>query len=292
MTTEERDAPLPVLLAACGQEHALRWWPELTPSQRQRLHQQLAGIDPEQLQRLFRQTEPAATPEQAVRPAPVLRLARTFEDRERDWLARTCGEMTLKAGQVAVILVAGGQGTRLGFEGPKGTYPIGPLSGKSLSQIHAEKVLALGRHYDAPLPLYVMTSAENDADTRSFGDVEPVRRLAELRRHRGGAAGRRLGRGADRDQPAPRARRRGVSQATAQGRPRHRALAPRPPPAEVGGMLSKLKRTRSRDRMNIMNIPGGRSAGSIPSSDSEAPGDRTAFSSPHTEHTCQADIFC
>ena len=145
MTTEERDAPLPVLLAACGQEHALRWWPELTPSQRQRLHQQLAGIDPEQLQRLFRQTEPAATPEQAVRPAPVLRLARTFEDRERDWRARTCGEMALKAGQVAVILVAGGQGTRLGFEGPKGTYPIGPLSGKSLFQIHAEKVLALGR---------------------------------------------------------------------------------------------------------------------------------------------------
>jgi len=59
--------------------------------------------------------------------------------------------------------------------------------------------------------------------------------------------------------------------------------------AEVGGMLSKLKLTRSRDRMNI---PGGRSAGSIPSSDSEAPADRTAFSSPHTEHTCQADIFC
>ena len=170
MTTEERDAPLPVLLAACGQEHALRWWPELTPSQRQCLHQQLAGIDPQQLQRLFRQTEPAATPEQAVRPVPVLRLARTFEDRERDWRARTCGEMALKAGQVAVILVAGGQGTRLGFEGPKGTYPIGPLSGKSLFQIHAEKVLALGRRYDAPLPLYVMTSAENDADTRSFFD--------------------------------------------------------------------------------------------------------------------------
>ena len=60
-------------------------------------------------------------------------------------------------------------------------------------------------------------------------------------------------------------------------------------PAEVGGMLSKLKPTRARNRMNIT---GGRSAGSIPSSDSEAPGDRTAFSSPHTEHTCQADIFC
>ena len=91
-STEERDDPLPVLLAACGQEHALRWWPELTPSQRQRLHQQLAGIDLEQLQRLFRQTDPAATPDQAVRPAPVLRLARTFEDRGRDWRARAWGK--------------------------------------------------------------------------------------------------------------------------------------------------------------------------------------------------------
>ena len=62
--------------------------------------------------------------------------------------------------------------------------------------------------------------------------------------------------------------------------------------AEVGGMLSKLKRTRSRDRMNIMNIPGGRSAGSIPSSNSEAPADRTAFSSPRREYKCHADIFC
>jgi len=60
-------------------------------------------------------------------------------------------------------------------------------------------------------------------------------------------------------------------------------------PAEVGGMLSKLKPTRARDRMNI---PGGRSAGSIPSSDSEAPAGRTTFSSPRKEHTCHADIFC
>ena len=125
MTTEERDAPLPVLLAACGQEHALRWWPELTPSQRQRLHQQLASIDPEQLQRLFRQTDPAATPDQALRPAPVLRFARTFEDRERDWRARTCGEMVLKAGQVAVILVAGGQGTAWALKARRGRIPSG-----------------------------------------------------------------------------------------------------------------------------------------------------------------------
>src|SRR2546421_485072 len=62
----------------------------------------------------------------------------------------------------------GGGGPRLGFDGPKGTFPVGPLSGKSLFQVHAEKVLALGRRYGSPLPLYVMTGAENDAATRAY----------------------------------------------------------------------------------------------------------------------------
>ncbi len=74
----------------------------------------------------------------------------------------------MRAGAVAVVLVAGGQGTRLGHDGPKGTYRIGPVSGKSLFQVHAEKALALGRRYGPPLPLYVMTSPDNDAVTRRF----------------------------------------------------------------------------------------------------------------------------
>ena len=70
-----------------------------------------------------------------------------------------------------MVLVAGGQGTRLGHDGPKGTFPIGPVSRKSLFQIHAEKVLAAGRRYGKPLPLYVMTSPENDEATqRHFAD--------------------------------------------------------------------------------------------------------------------------
>src|SRR5262249_26852163 len=104
------------------------------------------------------------------RPAPALRLATTFEEREQEQRAKAWGELALKAGQVAVVMVAGGQGTRLGYDGPKGTYPIGVLSGKSLFQIHAEKGLALGRRYGAPLPFYIMTGVENDAETRGFFD--------------------------------------------------------------------------------------------------------------------------
>ena len=57
------------------------------------------------------------------------------------------GRGALAAGEVAVVIVAGGQGTRLGFDGPKGCYPIGPVTDRSLFQIHAEKVVALGRRH-------------------------------------------------------------------------------------------------------------------------------------------------
>ena len=66
------------------------------------------------------------------------------------------------------MIVAGGSGTRLGFDGPKGTYPIGPVSAASLFQIHAEKIVALGRRHGRPIPLYVMTSPENHEATARF----------------------------------------------------------------------------------------------------------------------------
>jgi UDP-N-acetylglucosamine/UDP-N-acetylgalactosamine diphosphorylase len=78
------------------------------------------------------------------------------------------GVDALAAGEVSVILVAGGSGTRLGFEGPKGTFPIGPVSSASLFQIHAEKVVALGRRHGRTIPLYIMTSPENHEATVAF----------------------------------------------------------------------------------------------------------------------------
>ena len=101
-------------------------------------------------------------------PVKVHRLPRTESDQEARRISTEVGELAISSGQVAVVIVAGGQGTRLGFDGPKGTYPIGPVSACSLFEIHAEKVAALGRRYDRALPLYVMTSPENDSATRAF----------------------------------------------------------------------------------------------------------------------------
>jgi UDP-N-acetylglucosamine/UDP-N-acetylgalactosamine diphosphorylase len=78
------------------------------------------------------------------------------------------GARAIAAGRVGVLLVAGGQGSRLGFDGPKGIFPIGPVSNASLFEIHARKVLALERRHNAEVPLYIMTSEANDGAARRF----------------------------------------------------------------------------------------------------------------------------
>ncbi|MHC4176556.1 MAG: UTP--glucose-1-phosphate uridylyltransferase, partial [Planctomycetota bacterium] len=159
-------------LASRQQEHVLRWWPDLTSSRREQLTRQVEGTDLELLRRLCTQAESGEAsslpaPEE-IRPAAAVQLADPRQaGREKEHAARR-GRQALESGQVAVVLVAGGQGTRLGHDGPKGTFPIGPVSGKSLFQIHAEKVLAINRRCKVPLPLYVMTSPDNHATTREF----------------------------------------------------------------------------------------------------------------------------
>ena len=82
--------------------------------------------------------------------------------------ARAHGEALLRAGKVAVFTVAGGQGTRLGWRGPKGTYPATVVTGKPLFRVFAEQIAAAEKRYGRSLPWYIMTSPLNSADTRAF----------------------------------------------------------------------------------------------------------------------------
>src|SRR6516165_12544805 len=125
------------------QEHVLAWWDQLNDSERQALLDQLRGLDLEQLRGLYAQRDRgyALPAPQRIAPVPVARLD------PKDQPTRQRGEEALRRGEVAVLVVAGGQGSRLGFDHPKGMFPVGPVSRKCLFQIHAEKVLALGRRY-------------------------------------------------------------------------------------------------------------------------------------------------
>jgi UDP-N-acetylglucosamine/UDP-N-acetylgalactosamine diphosphorylase len=154
------------------QEYLLRWWDDLDATQRAGLLAEIEAIDFDQLERLIAELvereSPAAPAPERVGPIDVFRLPQTDGDRIARRHLAELGTAALAAGQVAVVVVAGGSGTRLGFDGPKGTYPIGPVSAASLFQIHAEKVLARGRRHGKPVPLYVMTSPENHAETARF----------------------------------------------------------------------------------------------------------------------------
>jgi UDP-N-acetylglucosamine/UDP-N-acetylgalactosamine diphosphorylase len=122
---------------------------------------QLEDLDLDLLQRLYAERDHQAALPTPDRIAPIPLTTPQPDD-------RAAGEEALRRGEVAVLVVAGGQGTRLGFDHPKGMFLIGPVSGKSLFQVHAEKVLALTRRYGKTIPLLVMTSPTTHDETLAF----------------------------------------------------------------------------------------------------------------------------
>lgn len=157
-------------LTSRGQEHLLAFWDQLDSSQQSQLADQINGIDFEQIQQLFESGtdhEDFAALAKRSTPPPAVRL--NSNDNPFDpATAHARGVDALQAGKIGVLLVAGGQGSRLGFDHPKGMYPIGPLSEASLFQIHIEKIVAASKRYEASIPLYVMTSPVTDQETREY----------------------------------------------------------------------------------------------------------------------------
>jgi UDP-N-acetylglucosamine/UDP-N-acetylgalactosamine diphosphorylase len=158
------------------QEHVLAFWDRLDDGQRRELVAQLQALDFEQLGRLYAQRHEAhaAPSPERIGPVPCVPF-----DAADDPQRRRLGEELLRRGAVAALVVAGGQGTRLGFEHPKGMYAVGFVSKKSLFQVFAEKVLALGRRYGKPVPLLVMTSHATDEETRAYFRVKEYFGLGE-----------------------------------------------------------------------------------------------------------------
>lgn len=163
-------------LATHGQEQVVQFWDELTADQQQALAAQIEAIDLGEIAALYagdvdqpdwhevsRRAEPPVAMRLADREAGQGGgLGVTSAD------ANAAGKTALDAGKVGVLLVAGGQGSRLGFEKPKGMYPIGPVSGATLLQIHLEKAVALAKRHDVGVPVYLMTSPVTHEETVAF----------------------------------------------------------------------------------------------------------------------------
>jgi len=177
----DREVALRDVTERFGQGHLFAWWDRLGREERTSLLEQIQSVDFQQVRSLTDTLVQQAVPQEPaeLKPAPILRVPRDDREREDARKAAQRGESLLAAGRVVPLVVAGGQGTRLGFHGPKGAFPIGPISGKSLFAFFAEKILATQTRYGPTVPWYVMTSPENDAETRRFFREQAFFGLAE-----------------------------------------------------------------------------------------------------------------
>jgi UDP-N-acetylglucosamine/UDP-N-acetylgalactosamine diphosphorylase len=106
-------------------------------------------------------------------PAPYTALPANGGDVAQWAEASEAGSAAIAAGRVAAFTVAGGQGTRLGYDGPKGTYPVTPVSEKTLFQVFAEKIARSGERFGVTIHWFILTSEiNNDATIAAFKESD------------------------------------------------------------------------------------------------------------------------
>ncbi|HKE01361.1 MAG TPA: UTP--glucose-1-phosphate uridylyltransferase [Planctomycetota bacterium] len=156
-------------LEAIGQGHLIAAARRLPDRERWTLFAELSELDLDLVERLARAArQPEVHAAAALEPAPVVAPHREPHLSGEMQDARALGERLRREGKVAYVLVAGGQATRLGIDAPKGTFPIGPVSSRTLFEIHADRLRALAKRGGRTPLWFVLTSPMNHDATLTF----------------------------------------------------------------------------------------------------------------------------
>lgn len=149
-----------------NQEHILKY--DLNNKQQEELEKQIENIDFEQLKSLYESTkEEKCIEEKKIEHIPYTDKTKLMKEEQLSLFE--IGEQVIKQGHYAVITMAGGQGTRLGHNGPKGTYALDTINGKKyIFEIIIDRLKKAEKQYNVTIPWYVMTSKENHQDTILF----------------------------------------------------------------------------------------------------------------------------
>lgn len=157
------------------QMHLLTGWEALPQDQREALVRQIDELDFDLFRSLLASRKSSGGGDdarlkaaRATSPQQLVGLPNGDADDSRHGAAHAAGEQLLREGSVGAILVAGGQGTRLGFDAPKGMFPIGPVSQRTLFQVFFEQLQARARRAGRTIPYFIMTSDATHEATRTF----------------------------------------------------------------------------------------------------------------------------
>ena len=154
------------ILKKYGQEHLLNHYNDLDEKKKEILLKQIKEIDFELVNKLYDSTkEQKINTSDKITPIEYLDKYK-LNDQYKYYEA--IGKKAIKEGKLAAVTMAGGQGTRLGHSGPKGTYDIGLDSHKSLFELLSDSLKEEGKKYDVIIPWFIMTSRENNKDTVEF----------------------------------------------------------------------------------------------------------------------------
>ena len=156
------------LLKKYNQEHLLAFWDELTDEQKEKFLLQLSHINFKKVDSLYKSLKTISIPEGEIVEPLDYYIKNEISTKERRALENQ-GTEILKSGHYAVVTMAGGQGTRLGHKGPKGTFELNLSPRKeSLFEILATKITQANKRFNISIPWYIMTSETNNADTIKF----------------------------------------------------------------------------------------------------------------------------
>ena len=156
------------LLTMYNQEHIVKLLESFADDKKQELIEQIRKIDFHQLKELYDNTKKRIEiKENKIEPLPYLDKNKLTQE-QKEQLERL-GEEVLRKGEYAVVTMAGGQGTRLGHSGPKGTFKLDVYGkGKYLFEILTENLKQANQKYGNVIPWYIMTSKENHEETVNF----------------------------------------------------------------------------------------------------------------------------
>jgi UDP-N-acetylglucosamine/UDP-N-acetylgalactosamine diphosphorylase len=170
MTNEKQFEQARSELSRHHQEHLLTFWPELNCDQKKGLLEQVRELDWSRIcpwvETLIQRRPEHPVQQMDFEPASSYSpQPRSERGQQKYAQAIRLGRELISAGKVGGLLVAGGQGTRLGYEGPKGNYPVSHFEHRTFFHIFAETIAAVSRRYGATCPWYIMTSPMNHAET-------------------------------------------------------------------------------------------------------------------------------
>ena len=163
---DNRLEEIKAILKKYNQEHLLNHYDRLDDIHKKRLLDEIENIDFELVNSLYRNIEKSdKTTEDEIEPIDYLDKYK-LNDKYKYY--ENIGRKAIQEGNLAVVTMAGGQGTRLGHKGPKGTYDIGLDSHKSLFELLCDGLKEQGKKYGVTIPWFIMTSKENNKATIEF----------------------------------------------------------------------------------------------------------------------------